>query len=268
MKKKTSKKQINESKSRIMPSKYLIRFKSRIINARQGAPGDVEKAVEEFYKMYGRKIQNPDFTPENLMKLADRIQGEGGSENIIGNGRHMGQNGNDSWWGMNIGGQMEEEAIPINESDLRSMIKECVKRLVKEYNDYDGWLAHQEAKANPGPSPIEDSCQYISDNLFDGVADKVKEAQNFVAFLRKDSWLMRKYQKDINNYMQSLRNSTEDEDWNETPQTGDPWVDGLLSLDYSGDLNDFFSEVFYPGDLDSIVKEWFEVDVWNDGPDY
>ena len=132
MKKKTGKKQINESKSRIMPNKYLIRFKSRIINARQGAPGDVEKAVEEFYKMYGRKIQNPDFTPENLMKLADRIQGEGGSENIIGNGRHMGQNGNDSWWGMNMGGQMEEEAMPINESDLRSMIKECVKRLLNE----------------------------------------------------------------------------------------------------------------------------------------
>ena len=132
MKSKTGKKQINESKGRIMPSKYLIRFKNRIINARQGAPGDVEEAVKEFYKMYGRKIQNPDFTLENLMKLAERIQGEGGSENIIGNGRHMGQNGSDSWWGMNMGGQMEEEAIPINESDLRAMVKECVKRILSE----------------------------------------------------------------------------------------------------------------------------------------
>jgi len=154
-----------------------------------------------------------------------------------------------------------KENITINESDLRTMVKECVKRLIKEYNDYDGWLAHQEAMANPDPSPVEDSCQYISDNLFNGVADKVKEAQNFVSFLRKDHWLMKKYQKDIDHYMHVLRDSVEDEEWDEIPQTGDLWVDGLLNLDRSGDLYNFFDEVFFTNDLDTIVKELFDVGV-------
>ena len=136
MKKTASKGQMNESSKKIMPSKYMVRFKARILNASHFDTGNVEKEVKSFYKMYAGKIDNPDFTLNNLMELADKILGGNGSDHIWGAGFRPGQNGGDWWWGPNRGKFMEENVMPISESDIRAMVTECVKKLMKDYG-YD-----------------------------------------------------------------------------------------------------------------------------------
>lgn len=79
---------------------------------------------------------------------------------------------------------------------------------------------------------------------------------------------MRKYQKDIAYYLQSVKKEIGDEEWASHAQTGDFLVDGLMNLAESGELYDFFKEVFYPNDLGDMVREWYDAPVFNDGPDY
>ena len=79
------------------------------------------------------RIDREDFTLDNLMELAEKIEdGEGGGGH--GNpGAHR-QGMADRWWGVNAGKELEESRKPVrlNESQLKKVIAESVKKVLNE----------------------------------------------------------------------------------------------------------------------------------------
>ena len=131
---------INESvlaeldRRKVMPSKYYEIFKNRVINAIHGNFGDVERVVKEFYRDFKDRIPNADFTLDNLMELAENIDGDGGITHEKGGsiGGHKIKDA-DGWWGANMGKFLEEGKVLVTESQLCKLIKESVmKALVNE----------------------------------------------------------------------------------------------------------------------------------------
>jgi len=162
---------------------------------------------------------------------------------------------------------MKKNVIRLNESHLRGMISESVRRVLKEYSDYDSYLAHLEAENEPKEDVVMDPAEFMADAI-EQAQDKLEAIREFAENLKKDAWAMRKYQKDIAYYLQSVKKEIGDEEWASHAQTGDFLVDGLMNLAESGELYDFFKEVFYPNDLGDMVREWYDAPVFNDGPDY
>lgn len=133
MKQKINKRTLNEGK-KLMPYQYMVMFKNRVRNACQNSPEDLEKAVVNFYKHFGKKVQNKEFTLNNLMDLARSIAAEEGGIGIIGSGSLDKQGKADAWWGANLGSKIVEgkKTMKLTESDLRKMVTECVKRILSE----------------------------------------------------------------------------------------------------------------------------------------
>lgn len=120
------------SREKVMPHKFWTIFKSRVINAAHGNFGEVERTVKEFYMQFRDKVGREDFTIDNLMDLAEKVEdGERGGHGNPGMGR---QGMADAWWGINAGKELEESRKPVklNEAKLKNIIAESVKRVLME----------------------------------------------------------------------------------------------------------------------------------------
>ena len=120
-------------KRKVMPTRYYEIFKNRVFNAMHGSFGDVERVVKEFFRDFKDKVPNADFTLDNLMQLADDIEGGGDRTHERGStaGGHKIKDA-DGWWGANMGKFLEEDKLMVTESELRKVIKESVMKALNE----------------------------------------------------------------------------------------------------------------------------------------
>ena len=122
---------------KVMPAKYYDIFKSRVTNAMHGRFGEVERAVTEFYKDFRDRIPNEDFTFENLMELAEKIEDwDNSAGREWGNAEGHKVKNAEGWWAINKGKFLEEGKVRLNESQLKRVIAESVTRVLNEiYSD-------------------------------------------------------------------------------------------------------------------------------------
>lgn len=70
--------QLNEAinGTSFLPPEIRVRFFNTVRNAVHGGIGQLKRDVEDFYRRYRASAQNPRFTLDNLMKLANNIESE------------------------------------------------------------------------------------------------------------------------------------------------------------------------------------------------
>lgn len=120
-----------------MAQRYRQMFISRVQNAAHGSFGEVERTVQEFYNQFKDKIDNENFTLENLMDMAERI--ENGEIHVHGNPGAGRQGYADGFWGGNWGKKMEEG----KKSRLNKIISESIRKALREAT-HKSWNAMAE----------------------------------------------------------------------------------------------------------------------------
>ena len=169
-------------KGKVMPPKYKDIFTRRVQNAMHGHIGEVEKVVNEFYLQFKDKIRNEGFTLDYLMDLADKIEGGGtGGHGNPGMGR---QRMSDGWWATNAEKYLEENKkniVRINESQLRKLIKESVRKVMNEDMFYGGKGLEGDDVIRINPSTRHNVWNDIRNGVYDDMI-----AKNIDAILNED----------------------------------------------------------------------------------
>lgn len=192
---------------------------------------------------------------------------------------------------------MKKNIVRLNESQLRKMISESVKRVIKEYSDYDSYLdylldRYQRETYGPDEEIIEDVSKYFEEQLalcdipYPEKIKKIKMVlnwfyQNCSDWSRSDmERTLQEYIKEYKEFMAKFKSADREriydyygeDEVNEflNNLTGNDAIDAFLCFDLQNcdEAVEALENLFDYNRLESFVKETFGVEVLVDGDDW
>ena len=165
---------------------------------------------------------------------------------------------------------MKNNVIRLNEGQLRRMITESVRKVLREYYDYDSYLAHLEAENEPKEEFIENAREWLDENM-----NTVKDVEDFLSFLSENypkefaqikNYLLTNYDNEVkNNYMQP----DYDDDYRKvTSKAKDKVVALAFELAQTEGLSELVSNFFEYSEFNIMIEEYTGLSVWSDYDGY
>ena len=162
--------------------------------------------------------------------------------------------------------KMKKNIIHLNENHLRRMITESVRRVMKEYYDYDSYLAHLEAENEPKDEVIQDAREWLDENT-----NTVEDVEDFLYFLSENypkkfaqikNYLLTTYDNEVKNYFMQ---PDYDDDYREViSKAKDKVVALAFELAQTEGLSELVSNFFSFHAFDYMIEEYTGLKVYHD----
>jgi hypothetical protein len=194
---------------------------------------------------------------------------------------------------------MKKNTIKLSEAQLRSMISESVKKVIKEYNDYDSYLSYLEAQHEKemgygDEDMVDDASDYFEQKLAlcnIPYPEKIKKIEMVLNWFNRkgNSWYrsymeraLTRYIKEYKEFMSKIKSANREQVYNYYGEdevneffnnlTGNDAIDAFLCFDLQNcdEAVEALENLFDYNSLKCFVEETFGVKVFDDGegPDY